>query len=604
MKTVATWLVDVVRATRIGWNLPPTLDAGPKGQLFADLMQAQIAQKLSTERLSRYETVRDAVREAISVLHRDGTDAAGTVFATAQRLAESLTDTDAELDALAQSWIEQAMAFYDVRCGDLNSAEARLERAMTDDTRLEQEFGYDLMHIGRIHTLHLWLRVQVAKGDVSTALETADSVLLYLHGGGKDLPFGTGWSPKIAAQIRPDLTAAMTFRICSEIGAIVQSLPQDEAQRALAAMPGLRQVTAMDAYDEIAVWCRAKLAWSEGDVNEFFEAVVPALLAGRGQTCLWYTLVLDAVSVAKNLRKQSGQLFAEDVAQRTQADTADPVILPGQIRAMLRTCNSKALFAPFIVSWPKRQFHLMCMGLPRSGTTSLFTLFRHRRAANEYAEKATIEALTGKLPGMDMASFLARRDRESALEMDAASFLHLAAPELVKLSPDARFVLPVRPPAEWFESYLKMLLRWHDGFQAKGRPPPEWMSAYGQLLFGHFDWAEIATDAARARHLPRVAKRFLDHWADATTRTLEVLPPQRRLVLHTHDLGRRRGDLAQLAGISEDQITTESHANISPPGPDILQGISRSELAQLAQDICGPAYSAASAEADAHRVPV
>ncbi len=604
MKTIATWLVHVVRATRVGWSLPPAMEAGPRGQLFADLMQAQIAEKLSAGRLGRYQAVRDAVREAISVLHRDGTDAAGEMFAKAQRLAAPFVDTDPELDALSQSWIDQAMAFYDVRLGDLKSAEARLEQAMTHDTRLEQDFGYDLMHIGRIHTLHLWVRVQAAKGYIATALEAADAVLSYLHDGREDLPFGTGWSATLAAQIRPDLAAAMTYRICSEIGTIVQPMSQAEARRSLLAMPGLQQVAASGAYNEVATWRDAKLAWGEGQVYTFFEAVVPALMAGRGQTCLWYAMVLDAVSIAKTLREQSGLLFAEDVAQRAEKDTADPVILPGAIRAALRNCDAAPLSAPLVVTWPKRRFHLMCMGLPRSGTTSLFTLFRRMRAANEYAEKATIEALTGQAPGSDLAAFLARRDRESALEMDAASFLHLAAPELVAQCPDAGFVLPVRRPAEWFESYLKMLLRWHDRFRAKGRTPPGWMEAYGQRLFGHFDWAEIATKDARDQFMPSVAERFLGHWADATLRTLDALPPQRRLVLHTHDLGKRRGDLARMAGISEDLITMESHANISPPGPDILQGLSRSDLAQMAQDICSPAYSAASAEADAHRVPV
>jgi len=604
MKTIATWLVHVVRATRVGWSLPPAMEAGPKGQLFADLMQAQIAEKLSADRLASYETVRDTVRQAVSVLHSEGTDAASAVFAKAQRLAAPFAAADPELDALSQSWIEQAMAFYDVRHGDLTSAEARLERAMADDTRLEQDFGYDLMHIGRIHTLHLWLRVQAAKGDVSTALKTADVVLVYLHGHGADLPFGTGWSPHLAMQIRPDLAAAMTYRICSEIGTIIQSVSQAEAQQFLLAMPGLQQAATLDAYSEIAAWRSAKLAWCEGHVYQFFEVLVPALLAGRGQTCLWYAMVLDAVSVAKALREQSGLLFAEDVAQRAEEDTADPIILPGAIRAALRNCDAAPVSAPLVVNWPKRRFHLMCMGLPRSGTTSLYTLFRPMRAANEYAEKATIVALTNQMPGSDLAAFFARRDRESALEMDAASFLHLAAPELVAQCSDSGFVLPIRPPAEWFESYLKMLLRWHDGFQAKGRTPPDWMQAYGQLLFGHFDWAEIASKDARERFMPKVAERFLGHWADATLRTLDVLPPQRRLVLHTQDLGQRRGDLARLAGISEKHITTESHANISPPGPDILQGISRSELVQMAHDICGPAYAAASAEADAHRVPV
>jgi hypothetical protein len=244
---------------------------------------------------------------------------------------------------------------------------------------------------------------------------------------------------------------------------------------------------------------------------------------------------------------------------------------------------------------------LICLGLPRSGTTSLYTLFARHRAGNEHAESATIAALVARHDGrMEDAAFdqvLLQRDGESSLEMDAASFLHLAADRLPALFPEARFVIPVRDPATWFDSYLRMLLRWHGSFAARGRAPPTWMTDYGRILFGGFAWDEIATEEARAQHLPRVAVRFFTHWAEATSRVLDLAPQGRRLVLRTEELSHQLGRLAAFAGAPVTALTEEHHANASPPGPSPTAPIGPARLAEMRDDLCGEVMERAWAEA-------
>ena len=591
MIPVTRQLAAAMIAARAGWALPPGKGSGATGELFMQRMQAQIAKKLHPDRLARYLAMRDDVRGAVHRLSAGDRKTAGTAFeACAARLPDFANDS--ELDDLARSWLEQAWAFFDIRGGDSAAAEARLRRAMDSDTRLEQVHGYDLMHIGRIHTVHLWLRVQVARGAREAALDGANAILAYVNGFGRDLPLGTGWSREAASRIAPDLAAAMTCRVASEVGIILGGLDREQSSRALDRLPALERL-ARGVHDEIIDWARIKRAWVEGRTDDFVAHVIPYLAAGRRETCLWYAVLLDLCRVARALRPGAARLFCAEVTGRAGEDPAVPRRLSQELEGLAKE--------PPAVRWvatiPARRFHLVCMGLPRSGVVSLFTLFSNFRAANEYAEAETIRALvkhhTGGLSHDELRAYLARRDRESALEMDAASFLHLTGGMLASFSDNTRFVLPVRAPDAWFESYMRELLRVLDRLRARGRVPPAWQRDYGEMLVGRFHWEEIATPEVRRTSMPGLARRFLAHWAQATAKMLDTLPPERTLVLRTEDLGPMRERLAAFVNQPADSLTGASHSNASPPRPSPLDGLPEGWLAQAAAEICGPTHARA-----------
>ena len=177
--------------------------------------------------------------------------------------------------------------------------------------------------------------------------------------------------------------------------------------------------------------------------------------------------------------------------------------------------------------------------------------------------------------------------------MDAASFLHLAGDVLAELRDDTRFVLPVRAPEAWFESYLRELLRVHHRLRARGKAPPAWQGDYGRMLLGRFDWAEITTPEARRVHLPDVARRFLTHWAQATGKMLDTLPRERTLVLRTQDLGAMRHRLAAFVDQPRESLTGASHSNASLPARSPLEGLPEGWLARTALETCGETHARA-----------
>ena len=589
MVPVTTQLASAMMAARTGWALPPRMGPGATGELFMQRMQARIAEKLQPDRLARFIAMRDAVRDAVRLSRGGDQRAAGSALeACAARLPGFANDP--ELDDLARLWLDQAWAYFDVRRGDPAAAEARLRRAMDSDTRLEQVHGYDLMHIGRIHTVQLWLRVQVAGGAQGAALDGANAILAYVNGFGGDLPMGTGWSKEAASRIPADLAAAMTRRVASEVGTILGGLDRKHCARALERLPALERL-APEVHDEVTDWVRIKRAWADGRTDDFLTRAIPYLAAGRRETCLWYAVLVDLGRAARALRPNAARIFCAEVAARAGEDPA----VPRRLRREIEGLAEEPSAAPWVATMPARRFHLVCVGLPRSGVVSLSTLFRDFRTASEYAEAESIRTLVnhhrGRLSDDALRDYLARRDRESGLEMDAASFLHLAGDVLAGLSDETRFVLPVRDPDAWFESYAGELLRVLERLHARGKAPPAWQRDYGEMLLGRFEWEEITAPEARRAGLPELARRFLAHWARATGKMLESLPAERTLVLRTQDLGPMRDRLAAFVGLPAGALTGPSHSNAKPPGSAPLDGLPEGWLSRTVAEICGPTHA-------------
>jgi hypothetical protein len=597
-----TRLAQAMMAARAGYDAPWTMSDGPLGRLFERRMQADIAARLPAAALTFYAALRDEVRATVTLAREGDVDAAAIAFDRAEARLADWCDPDPDLTgqirALGRSWIDQGFAFHALRSGDPAQAEARLSAAMETDHSLERDYEYDLMHIGRVHVVHLRLRLLAGQGQEDAALDCAEAILSYVTGAGDKLPFGTGWSRSAAARIAPDLAAAMACRVAGDCGVLMAGLSPEAATRALGRVPSLDLVSTRRPDDpglaEIADWGATKRLWAAGDSDGALCAARQFLARGRGQTSLWYAVLLDLLRLSAALRPEATNVFRAEMATRVAADPAPGEILPGALRTAIAKGSDKTTAAPaYLHRMPARPCHLICAGLPRSGTTSLFTLFAGQRAGNEYAEAETITKLVaaheGRLSDPALDRYLLRRDTESTLAMDATSFLHLRLDRIVPLFPEARFVLPIRDPAHWFESYLKMLLRWHDSFSRRGSAPPRWMDAYGGMLFGHFDWDEIAAPEACARNLSEVAGRFLSHWRDATAAALDRLPEDRRLILRTEALSdpAARGALARFVELEPGDLTDQYHSNASPAGVEVLDASQRAMVADLARDLAG-----------------
>lgn len=207
---------------------------------------------------------------------------------------------------------------------------------------------------------------------------------------------------------------------------------------------------------------------------------------------------------------------------------------------------------------PPRRFHLLGVGLPKTGTTSLAGVFRGYRWGHELLFAESIEAIAawraGALDDAGMAAWVAARDEAGQLEVDSASFNHFVLALLVERHPTARFVYTRRDPVAWADSFLNMMLRNAARFAPspaapEGRPWPAWQVSLGRLLAPSFEPAAFASPEALAPALPSLADELLAFHERETARIEALLPPDRTLVLATDDLTGSLAALADLAGV-------------------------------------------------------
>lgn len=213
---------------------------------------------------------------------------------------------------------------------------------------------------------------------------------------------------------------------------------------------------------------------------------------------------------------------------------------------------------------PWLRFQAYAVGLPKTGSTSLATVFGSYRTGHE---AGLTDLLRGGLPWrageIDEVTFWERttpRLTTPALEMDSATCHHLYAELLAKRFPNAVFVQCVRDAGGWVSSLLDMILT-HRMAMRRISVPAELVDLdYVSAMTGwdaRAPWQPADQDA----HLVPGALRY---WAEHMQRMGRVLPQSRTVTVRTSEISRRLSDLARLCGVPVESLRHDlAHANRS-----------------------------------------
>jgi hypothetical protein len=218
---------------------------------------------------------------------------------------------------------------------------------------------------------------------------------------------------------------------------------------------------------------------------------------------------------------------------------------------------------PFAL-WEPR-FQAFCVGLPKTGTTSMARIFKRYRAGHEtgFAETVThvMQYREGLLAPGAFRRCILRRIRENGLEMDSASFNHLYLDLLITEVSAARFILTVREFEPWVNSYLHMLLMWRQRFASRSLIP-QWQINYGRFQFGAFDPDDFISLEVLKRRLSVIVDRFFVYWTKTHRQVLDIMDPSRTLILKTDRISESIDVIACFLNIPAASLAqVESHAN-------------------------------------------
>lgn len=231
-----------------------------------------------------------------------------------------------------------------------------------------------------------------------------------------------------------------------------------------------------------------------------------------------------------------------------------------------------------------RRIHAYCLGLPKTGTVSLYGIFRGYRSAHEFQQWETHQAIIrcrrGRLSRNELRTFVMDRDRAGRLEMDAAHFNRHYTDILAEEYPEAVFIYLIRDPFSWVNSMINYFTEPHRE-AGHSRELPNGMP---------FDLPMGACEAKRklSRDFPRYIDWPLSFWASENRAMLARRPPGRSLLIRTHEISDSIGEMARLAGAPVNSLSRErSHLNRAPYRVRVLNRCDRGFLREKFHQHCG-----------------
>ncbi|MEB3179940.1 MAG: hypothetical protein VKL59_13015 [Nostocaceae cyanobacterium] len=203
-----------------------------------------------------------------------------------------------------QAFQEPAQAYLDYRLGDFDSARKRIIQALTSDAILEDEYGYDILFIHRIHLVLNLVRNEAQKINFPQAITLASQLLSYLQGTSETLPLSSPWGSQRVALLPEDVFPVLVTQIIDEVAFILAGKSHQFVRELFAIITRYMQFSDENnfvAVPQVHEWLLVKQAFVNHHVPTFLERA-SNFLAGRrtDNLALWYAVVIDFLAVCED----------------------------------------------------------------------------------------------------------------------------------------------------------------------------------------------------------------------------------------------------------------------------------------------------------------
>lgn len=224
------------------------------------------------------------------------------------------------------------------------------------------------------------------------------------------------------------------------------------------------------------------------------------------------------------------------------------------------------------------------IGMGKTGTSALASLFSSLPAAHEPEAGAVIDAVLGYESGRsDWRAFRAwvgARDGRLALTVDVSNLNIFLVDLLVDLAPAARYVLTIRDPYRWLDSITNHYL---------ARPPNARWRAFAIHRFG----ADGASHPAAERVLAEAGlfplAGYLGYWQAHLAKAFAAVPTERLLVVRTERIAADADRIAAFAGFDPHAIAPAAVREYRNPAKrPIVERIPRGHLEEQVHRYCEP----------------
>lgn len=236
----------------------------------------------------------------------------------------------------------------------------------------------------------------------------------------------------------------------------------------------------------------------------------------------------------------------------------------------------------------KRRVQVYVVGMPRSGTVSLYDTFKLKfRAMHEpesrFFTRKVVAYRLNQLSEQKMRSYLCHRDRRMGLELDSAYLNGEVVKLLADEFPQARFILTIRDAMSWVDSMMNFLLN-----------KPEFMTSrkahirdHMLVQFGVPPYTYAPEESVLRDKGLHPLSCYLKYWTEHNQRVIDSVPAERLLVVKTNDIGHSNNLIEVFLGLPPDSLSKAVHSNPASKRYSLLEQLPPEFVRAQVEAHCG-----------------
>jgi hypothetical protein len=214
------------------------------------------------------------------------------------------------------------------------------------------------------------------------------------------------------------------------------------------------------------------------------------------------------------------------------------------------------------------------------------------RSAHEPEMDATLDAIldaqSGEGSTVDLQAFVTAQDRKLWLEMNSSQLNFFLLPALLECFPEAKFILTIRNPYDWLDSFINHQLSRPLEEEFDRDTARRWRK-YRQMRFQREMDQHHPEDKKLLEKGLFTLDGYLSYWARHNHRALSVIPPLRLLVVRTQDISQSPEKIAEFLGIPSSSLDTgHMHANRARERHGVLEELDPKHLDTVVDRHCQP----------------
>jgi len=241
---------------------------------------------------------------------------------------------------LYKAFQEPAEAYLDYRRSDFDCARMRIIAALNSDAILEDEYGYDILFIHRIHLVLNLVRNEAQRMNFPQAIALASQLLSYLQGTSESLPLSSPWGSQRVALLPEDVFPVLVTQIIDEVAFILAGKTRQFVRELFAIITRYVQFSDENnfvALPQVNEWLLVKQAFVDDDTTTFLERASNFLAARRTDNlALWYAVVIDFLAVCEDCNFPDLPL----VKQQVVSEALQNQYFPRKLLALLGDANT------------------------------------------------------------------------------------------------------------------------------------------------------------------------------------------------------------------------------------------------------------------------